>query len=239
MTVTRNISSLPSPLDGSLEVPAYLKDHYWWAYVHPMSEKLWDRAWLVNMILWGNYDRLRDAALETVDATQPCRCLQIACAYGDITNRLARRLAKGSTLDVIDIVPEQLAHMRRKLTDPQACRTHVMNAETLEFPDACFDHALLFFLLHEQPESVRRNTLAQALRVVRPGGKITIIDFAKPERFNPIRLWLPVLGFIEPFAWDLWRAPISNWLPENADAYQMEEQRYFGGWFQRVTLTLK
>jgi ubiquinone/menaquinone biosynthesis C-methylase UbiE len=30
-------------------------------------------------------------------------------------------------------------------------------------------------LLHEQPEHVRRATLSEALRVVKPGGKIVIV----------------------------------------------------------------
>ncbi|MGB8104697.1 MAG: hypothetical protein WCF47_10505, partial [Pseudolabrys sp.] len=40
-------------------VPDYLSAHYWWAYMHPKAVKLFERQWLVNFILWGNYKRLR------------------------------------------------------------------------------------------------------------------------------------------------------------------------------------
>ena len=46
-----------------LPVPSYLEEIYWWAYVHPWAVHVFEREWLVNMIMLGNYARLRDAAL--------------------------------------------------------------------------------------------------------------------------------------------------------------------------------
>ena len=37
-------------------VPAYLEETYWWAYVHPNAVSLFERQWLVNLILWGNFN---------------------------------------------------------------------------------------------------------------------------------------------------------------------------------------
>ncbi|MGB8614562.1 MAG: hypothetical protein WCD60_23485 [Pseudolabrys sp.] len=53
----------PSGIDPNALVPDYLTAHYWWAYMHPKAVKLFERQWLVNLILCGNYKRLRDAAL--------------------------------------------------------------------------------------------------------------------------------------------------------------------------------
>jgi hypothetical protein len=39
-------------------IPQYLQSHYWWAYVHPRAVHVFERQWLVNLILWGNYKRL-------------------------------------------------------------------------------------------------------------------------------------------------------------------------------------
>ena len=47
----------------SLDIPNYLEEIYWWAYVHPRAVKFFDRHALVNLILFGNYRRLRDDAL--------------------------------------------------------------------------------------------------------------------------------------------------------------------------------
>ena len=47
----------------AVAVPEYLERHYWWAYVRPNAVRVFERPWLVDLILWGNYRRLCDAAL--------------------------------------------------------------------------------------------------------------------------------------------------------------------------------
>src|SRR5436309_1833642 len=100
----------------SAGIPHYLTTHYWWAYVHPKAVALFERQWLVNVILWGNYARLRDAALAELGDPLPGKTLQVACVYGDLTCRLSGRAAVGGgTVDVADILSIQLSNLRRKL----------------------------------------------------------------------------------------------------------------------------
>jgi len=47
---------------------------------------------------------------------------------------------------------------------------------TLALLNASFDDTVVFFLLHEQPEDVRRKTIAEAIRVTKPGGRIIFVD---------------------------------------------------------------
>ena len=225
-----------APVAHSSAPPSYLVDHYWWAYVHPRAVRAFERQWLVNAILWGNYRRLRDAALAALGPLDG-RTLQVACAYGDFTNVLAARTtARRGQLDIIDALPIQIDNLRAKLPREAQARMHVMDAATMEFPDARFDRAVLFFLLHEQPKRVRRRTLAEALRVVKPGGTVVIVDYARPYRSSPWR-WLmrPVLALLEPFALDLWRAEIASFAPQGARV--AEKRRFFGGLYQLVVLT--
>ena len=219
-------------------VPAYLDTYYWWAYVHPQAVRVFERQWLANAILWGNYARLRDSALAEFDATLKGRTLQIACAYGDLTNRLCARLPeRGGALDVVDVLPIQLDNLRRKLPASDRVRLHTMDSSALGFADASFDRVLLFFLLHEQPREVRTATLAEAWRVVKPGGRVVIVDYALPDRANPLRyLFRPVLAVLEPFALDLWKSEIAQWLPPPARA-AIRKETCFGGLYQKIVLT--
>ena len=77
-------------------MPPYLAQTYWWAYLHPNAVRVFERQWLVNLILWCNFARLRDAALAELGATVRGNVLQVACVYGDFTPQLTRRLAPGA-----------------------------------------------------------------------------------------------------------------------------------------------
>ena len=100
---------------AELEVPYYLNAHYWWAYIHPTAVQLFERQWLVNLILWGNYARLRDAVMAEMGDSLPGSTLQVACVYGDLTTRLSARVAEGGLMDIVDVLPIQLGNLRKKL----------------------------------------------------------------------------------------------------------------------------
>lgn len=219
--------------ENTVPVPAYLARTYWWAYLHPRAVRLFERQWLVNLILWGKFARLRDQALAALGDCSQGRTLQVACVYGDLTEKLARRTAH---LDVVDVLPVQLENLARKL--PDAVRVGLIHGDStrLAAASASYDRALLFFLLHEQPEAARRATLAEAMRVVKPGGRIVIVDYHRPHALNPLRWPMAgVLKALEPFALDLWRREIADWLPRPPAAFL--KRTFFGGLYQQFVLT--
>lgn len=223
---------------AKVSIPSYLQKVYWWAYVHPNAVRIFEREWLVNLILFGNYPALRDAALAEFGTQIHGRMLQVACAYGDLTPRLYERIGDGGRLDVIDVLPVQLANLRRKLPQDPRVTLYQRDSAALGFADGCYDHVLLFFLLHEQPESVRRRTLAEACRVVRPGGKIVIIDYHGPRNWNPLRHPLrALLRRLEPYADDLWRNDIEAYLPPDVKLSNISKSTYFGGLYQKLVVT--
>jgi len=220
---------------GRHRVPDYLT-RYWWAYVRPQAVWFWERQWLVNLVLLGNYGKLATAALDELGRHLPGRTLQIACCYGNFTPQLARNIEEsGGTLDVVDILPLQLQNLRRKLWQGAPVRTQQLDSTAMEFADATFDRVVLFFLLHEQPQEAREQTVREALRVLKPGGTILILDYAPPAKWHPARyLLLPILALIEPFAADLWRSELSEVLPKQFAGRTWQKTSYFGGLYQRL-----
>lgn len=229
-----HLETRPAP-----QIPSYLDVHYWWAYVHPNAVRVFERQWLANLILWGNYARLRDAALGLLGTALPGRTLQVACAYGDLTPHLVDRVAAGAgELDIVDVLPVQLDNLRRKLPADAPARLVETDSSALPLDDATYDRALLFFLLHEQPESWRRRTLAEALRVLKPGGRLVIVDYARPHWWNPLRyVFAPVLAALEPFALELWREDVTTWIPDLPSDRKIERRSYFGGLYQSIVIT--
>lgn len=226
------------PLLAGPAVPAYLERTYWWAYVRPRAIRFWDRPWLINLILWGNYRRLRDAALDALGTRLEGRTLQIACVYGDLSERLLARLAPAARLDIVDVVPAQLANTARKLGGDARVGLIHGDGSGLDSADRTYDCALAFFLLHEQPREVRLRTLAEAWRVLKPGGRLVIVDYHRPRPWHPL-YWpmVAVLRTLEPFALDLWREGVAQWLPRTARGAAITRRTFFAGLYQLVTLT--
>ena len=241
VTATSNVNNshpVPATYPHPVTIPAYLQKTYWWAYLHPRAVQVFERQWLVNLILWGNFARLRDLALDELGECIDERVLQVACVYGDFTEQLVQRLGPQGHLDVIDVAPIQIQNLGKKLSSQKDVQAHLQDSTHLQFADASFDSSVVFFLLHEQPEDVRKKTIAEAVRVTRPGGKIVFVDYHRPVVSNPFRyVMLGVLGLLEPFAFDLWRHEISHWLPVGYEPHKLEKQTYFGGLYQKVVIT--
>jgi ubiquinone/menaquinone biosynthesis C-methylase UbiE len=233
-----NLQSLARPAPTVLAIPRYLEQVYWWAYVHPNAVQLFEREWLVNLILFGNYGRLRDAALGDLGVPVAGATLQVACVYGNLTLKLRERLAPDARLDVLDILPVQLKNLSEKLPADERVALLHGDSSSIACSDASYDQILMFFLLHEQPLHVRRATLAEAMRVVKPGGKIVIVDYHRPVRLHPLRLLMRgVFRKLEPYAMDLWNNEIEDFLPDGVRPTAVQKTSYYGGLYQKLVWT--
>jgi ubiquinone/menaquinone biosynthesis C-methylase UbiE len=86
------------------------------------------------------------------------------------------------------------------------------------------------------PLEVRRRTLAEAMRVVRPGGEVVIVDYHRPARWHPLRpLMKLILRRFEPFALDLWSHEVREWLPALGEG-AIAKRLYWGGLYQRLAI---
>ena len=220
-------------------IPRYLEQTYWWAYVHPRAVRFFERQWLVNLILWGNFQKLRDAALDALGRKISGRTLQIACVYGNFTASLLKRVQADSSLDVVDVLPIQLQNLRAKLPASAQVNLHLYDSAALGLQDSVYDQAVLFFLLHEQPADVRTRTLHEALRVVKPGGRLLVVDYHRPGWWHPLRyLFEPVLRALEPYAMDLWNHEITEWLPKGFPSDHILKRNFYGGLYQQLVITV-
>ncbi|CAG9323092.1 unnamed protein product [Blepharisma stoltei] len=214
------------------EMPKYLTETYWWAYVHPNAVWFFERQWLVNLILWGNFNRLRDYALNEI--TFPSKTLQVACVYGNFTQKLTKLSNSNSEVHVVDVAEIQLENLKEKCKNATNLHLHHQDSTNLAFEDNVFDNTVLYFLLHEQPEEARKLTISEAVRVTKPGGKVVFVDYHGPSKLNPFRyIMIPILRTLEPFALDLWKKEIKDWLPQ---VTEVKKDTYFGGLYQKIVV---
>ena len=218
------------PQTEAPEIPAYLRDVYYWAYLNPRNVRLLDRELVVEAILWGQHRRLRERALAELEPGQ--RILQPACVYGEFSPALARHLGPRGHLEVIDVAPIQVAACRRKLLNfPQAM---ARRADARWPGNGHYDAVCCYFLLHELPEDCKRAVVDSLLGRVGPGGKVVFVDYHKPHWAHPLKAVTSlVFDTLEPFAKGLWRQEIKGFA-SNPGPYDWRKETYFGGLFQKV-----
>lgn len=101
----------------------------------------------------------------------------------------------GSEVVGVDLSPEMLKRASRRLTKPGANVQLVhMKLSELAFEDGYFDGAVASFVFCTMPEEERLEALRELSRVVKPAGRIRLLEYAIAQtRFRRVvaRLWQP------------------------------------------------
>ena len=108
--------------------------------------------------------------------------LDIGCGTGTLALAAKRAVGPTGTVAGVDASPEMIALATRKAAHAGAeVAFRIAAAERLPFADATFDAVLSTLMLHHLPAPVRRDAMREARRVLRPGGRLLAVDFARPS----------------------------------------------------------
>jgi ubiquinone/menaquinone biosynthesis C-methylase UbiE len=214
-------------------IPGYLQDIYRWAYLDNRNARLLDREVIVKAILWGQHNRLRQAAFDDIRPGQ--KVLQAACVYGQFSPALAQHIGDDGHLEVVDVAAVQVNNCRRKLKNYQ--NAEVRHQNVMHLRDYEVDIACSYFLLHEVPDEGKSDVANVLLDSVKVGGKAVFVDYHKPHWANPLK-YITSLVFetLEPFAKGLWHKEIAEYGGNNS-CFEWHKEIYFGGLYQKVVAT--
>lgn len=136
----------------------------------------------------------RRAIKEIVCADSAQEILDIACGTGDFSIAIAKAMGPASHVTGVDISEGMLAVMREKL-DAEGLEGRVGcglgDSEAMGFADASFDRAAIAFGIRNFEH--REKALREILRILKPGGKLVILELSVPS--NPVIRWLYKLYF--------------------------------------------
>lgn len=110
------------------------------------------------------------------------KVLDVGCGTGDLT--LAAQNAAGPTglACGIDPAPEGIAVAQGKAGRlNSAAKFSVGLIEKIDFPDAAFDLAISRLVIHHLPDDLKRQGFAEVFRVLKPGGRLFMVDFKPPS----------------------------------------------------------
>ena len=107
--------------------------------------------------------------------------LDVGCGTGTLAIAAARA-APGVRVTGLDADASILARARKKAAGAglEIGFDHGMST-TLPYPDASFDVVLSTLFFHHLPDAAKRQTAAELVRVLRPGGRLVVGDLGRPH----------------------------------------------------------
>lgn len=139
--------------------------------------------------------------------------MDLAGGTGDLAAQMAPRVGRSGRVVVVDINEAMLSTGRDRLLDRgqiESLSYAICDAEALAFPDNGFDCVTMAFGLRNVTH--KRRALAEVFRILRPGGRLLVLEFSKPVApgLGPLYDWysfnvLPSLG---------------RWVAGDADSYR-------------------
>lgn len=152
-------------------------------YVRRMFGAIAPRYDLVNtLISAGLHRRWKRVAARLVQVPPGGRAVDVCCGTGDLALLLAQRVGPGGRVLGVDFSEEMLQIARRRAAAAGVagvCRFIQADAEALALPEIAFDAATVGFGLRNvvHPDAALR----ELRRVLRPGGRLAILEFSHPR----------------------------------------------------------
>ncbi len=124
-------------------------------------------------------DLVPDAMWEAFGAAEALVVVEVGAGTGLFAREFAARMPADGVVYAVDAEPAMTAWMREHLHETGGARIEVVDAaaEDLPFDDESADLVYMINLHHELDDPVR--ALAEALRVLKPGARIGIVDWKK------------------------------------------------------------
>jgi demethylmenaquinone methyltransferase/2-methoxy-6-polyprenyl-1,4-benzoquinol methylase len=137
---------------------------------------------LMNDLMSGGAHRLWKRFTLSLTGLRPGqRALDVAGGSGDLAVGLAQQVGTVGLVVLTDINAAMLGHGRDRVIDAGLVRNVACvqaNAEALPFADGSFDCVTIGFGLRNVTDKAR--ALASMRRVLRPGGRLLVLEFSRP-----------------------------------------------------------
>ncbi|MSO64786.1 MAG: class I SAM-dependent methyltransferase [Alphaproteobacteria bacterium] len=171
-------------------------------YLSARSARLYDQQ--VEVLFLGGADAMRRRALPAIAtraaAAEPLRLLDLGAGTGRLLGFIADNFPRVERV-ALDLSAAYLHEARRQLRRWPGGAFVQGAAEAIPLAERSVDIVTAVYLFHELPAEVRRRVVAEAARVLRPGGTFVVIDtiqLGDHAPYDGLLDWFPA-AFHEPY----------------------------------------
>ena len=151
--------------------------------VQNVFNQVYDRYDLMNDFISLGVHRLwKKSLLNMMNPAPKQKLIDVACGTGDIAKLFLNHVSKSSRITCVDPNKGMLDKGKQKLNKFKNLNWIIANAEKLPVANSSFDFYTISFGLRNTKNL--NNTLKEAYRVLKPGGRFLCLEFSKIQNSN-------------------------------------------------------
>ena len=184
-----------------------------------------------NLIFLGRLQEVWRRLIDRAELSPRDRVVDVGCGTGKVPLLVADIVLPDGDVIGLDASAEMIAISRTRAIEENVdveFRCGVM--EDLPFADNYFDVVLCCQALHHLPKGAKRDALSEMRRVLKPNGRLLLLDHGRPYR------WYPKILFY-PFRWNFFEYQAENFRGQVPDMIAsvfgaVDEVERFFGWMR-------
>ena len=151
----------------------------------------------MKRITLGREDALRRMTVNLAQVKTGDSVLEIGCATGTLSLAAKRQAGPTGKVFGIDIIPGMIEVSREKASQAGLDVTFQSGSiEDIPFPAKNFDVVMCSFMIFHMSEKVRNKGIKEIYRVLKPNGRLMVLDLALPPDPVSGRILKLLLGFM-------------------------------------------
>ena len=143
----------------------------------------------------GREQALREMTVNLAQVKPGDCILEVGCGTGTLTLAAKRRTGPSGKAFGIDVIPGMIELCQRKAAQANEDVTFQLGSiDDIPFSENLFDVVMCSFMIFHMSEDTRRKGIAEIYRVLKPKGRLLVLDLALPTQPFPRAIAQKLLG---------------------------------------------
>jgi ubiquinone/menaquinone biosynthesis C-methylase UbiE len=135
----------------------------------------------MRKVTLGREHALREMTVKLAQVSPGDHVLEVGCGTGTLTLESKRQAGPSGKVHGIDIIPGMVEVARRKAAQAELdVEFQLGGMDAIPFDENQFDVVMCSFMIFHMSETVRRKGIPEIHRVLRPQGRLLVLDLALP-----------------------------------------------------------